>query len=146
MWLKAQNFPKRFVGRIFQGKSNAKHFINTLQMFISQYSGLGGGAPKGPLYALEANAKPQPERPNDPHTCLERTLALPITTSPDRARVRATLRRRGSFRKPIPWWSLERTHDRMMNSFSRRHTPIRNHHHRRQQQGKKAPFAFVDVI
>ena len=35
------------------------------------------------------------------------------------ARVRATFRRRGSFRKPMPWCSLERTQDRMMKSFSR---------------------------
>lgn len=34
------------------------------------------------------------------------------------ALVSATLRRRGSFRKPMPWCSLARTHDRMMKSFS----------------------------
>lgn len=35
------------------------------------------------------------------------------------ALVRATLRRRGSFKNPIPWCSLARTQDRMMKSFSR---------------------------
>lgn len=35
------------------------------------------------------------------------------------ALVSATLRRRGSFRKPMPWCSLARTHDRMIKSFSR---------------------------
>lgn len=34
------------------------------------------------------------------------------------ARVKATFRRLGSFRKPIPWCSLERTQERMMKSFS----------------------------
>lgn len=34
------------------------------------------------------------------------------------ALVSATLRRRGSFRKPIPWCSLARTQDRIMKSFS----------------------------
>lgn len=35
------------------------------------------------------------------------------------ALVSATLRRRGSLRKPMPWCSLALTHDRMMKSFSR---------------------------
>lgn len=35
------------------------------------------------------------------------------------ALVRATLRRLGSFRNPIPWCSLARTQERMMKSFSR---------------------------
>lgn len=34
------------------------------------------------------------------------------------ALVRATLRRRGSFRKPMPWCSLALTQDRIMKSFS----------------------------
>lgn len=34
------------------------------------------------------------------------------------ALVSATLRRRGSFRKPMPWCSFARTQDRMMKSFS----------------------------
>ncbi|KAK1700433.1 hypothetical protein BDP55DRAFT_642936 [Colletotrichum godetiae] len=40
-------------------------------------------------------------------------------TRPYLARVKATLRRRGSERKPMPWLSLERTHDKTMKSFSR---------------------------
>lgn len=35
------------------------------------------------------------------------------------ALVNATLRRRGSFRNPIPEWSLERTHVTIIKSFSR---------------------------
>lgn len=35
------------------------------------------------------------------------------------ALVSATLRRRGSLRKPMPWCSLALTHDNMMKSFSR---------------------------
>ena len=36
-----------------------------------------------------------------------------------RARVSATFNRRGSLKNPMPWCSLDRTHDRMMKSFSR---------------------------
>ncbi len=57
------------------------------------------------------------------------------------ALVSATLRRRGSFRKPMPWCSLALTQDRMMKSFSLpwnastlaistscRHTEVSIHH------------------
>ena len=45
---------------------------------------------------------------------LLKTLGLPRTTRPYLARVRATLRRRGSLRNPIPWCSLLLTHETMM--------------------------------
>ena len=45
---------------------------------------------------------------------LASTLAFPTTTIPYLARVRATLSRRASFKKPIPWCSLARTQERMM--------------------------------
>mmetsp|Transcript_35460 Transcript_35460/g.99909 ORF Transcript_35460/g.99909 Transcript_35460/m.99909 type:complete len:237 (-) Transcript_35460:2142-2852(-) len=51
--------------------------------------------------------------------CLDSSLGLPRMTMPYLARVRATFRRRGSLRKPMPLCSLDRTHDRMMKSFSR---------------------------
>ena len=50
---------------------------------------------------------------------LVRTLAFPMMTTPYFALVRATFRRRASFRNPIPWCSLALTHERMMKSFSR---------------------------
>ena len=46
------------------------------------------------------------------------TFAFSIITTPYLARVRATLRRRASFRNPIPWCSLALTQERMMKSFS----------------------------
>ena len=49
----------------------------------------------------------------------ESTFGFPRITSPLLARVIATLRRLGSFRKPIPVFSLLLTHERMMKSFSR---------------------------
>ena len=49
---------------------------------------------------------------------LARTLALPMMITPYLARVRATLRRRASFRNPMPWCSLALTQERMMKSFS----------------------------
>ena len=51
------------------------------------------------------------------HT-LDRTLGLPTMMIPYLALVRATLRRLGSFRNPIPWCSLALTHERIMKSFS----------------------------
>jgi len=47
------------------------------------------------------------------------TLALPMTMMPNRARVKATFKRRGSLRNPTPWCSFDRTHDKTMKSFSR---------------------------
>ena len=48
---------------------------------------------------------------------LARTLALPMMITPYLARVRATLRRRASFRNPMPWCLLALTQERM-KSFS----------------------------
>lgn len=51
--------------------------------------------------------------------CLLSTRGLPRMMSPYLARVSATLRRRGSDRKPMDCCSLERTQDSTMMSFSR---------------------------
>lgn len=50
-------------------------------------------------------------------TCIMKYIYIYIL-NPYFARVKATFRRLGSFRKPIPWCSLERTQERMMKSFS----------------------------
>mmetsp|Transcript_9771 Transcript_9771/g.39609 ORF Transcript_9771/g.39609 Transcript_9771/m.39609 type:complete len:214 (+) Transcript_9771:339-980(+) len=47
------------------------------------------------------------------------TLGFPRITRPLLARVMATFNRRGSFKKPMPVFSLLRTQERMMKSFSR---------------------------
>jgi len=78
------------------------------------------------------NRKHNPKTPNTPpelhphplnHRPLLSTqappLAPPTAQEPYLARVSATLRRRGSLRKPMPWCSLARTQDRMIRSFSR---------------------------
>lgn len=50
-------------------------------------------------------------------TCIMKYIYI-YMLNPYFARVKATFRRLGSFRKPIPWCSLERTQERMMKSFS----------------------------
>ena len=62
-------------------------------------------------------------------TCLHSTRGFPSTTTPKRARVRATFNRRGSPKKPTLCCSLERTHDSTMTSFSRpcTHAHTRTH-------------------
>ena len=50
--------------------------------------------------------------------CLASTLGLPMMITPCLALVKATLRRLGSLRKPMPWCSLALTQERMMKSFS----------------------------
>jgi hypothetical protein len=47
------------------------------------------------------------------------TLALPKIISPYLALVKATFRRLGSFKKPIPDFSFDLTQDRRIKSFSR---------------------------
>lgn len=51
-------------------------------------------------------------------SCFERTLAFPNIIRPYLARVKATFSLRGSFKKPIPEASLDRTHEKRMKSFS----------------------------
>ena len=72
---------------------------------------------RGPSTSKSASLKCPSSRCHN--ACLASTLGLPMMITPCLARVRATLRRRGSLRKPIPWCSLARTQLRMMKSFSR---------------------------
>ena len=60
----------------------------------------------------------RPSRQYYIHCTLDSTLGFPTMMMPYLERVNATLRRRGSLRNPIPWCSLERTHDIIIKSFS----------------------------